>query len=174
MKLVFVQMSIILLWFFLDISIGKIIFHPTKDYAISLVVRFFQNPEMFNVKVVNFGYHKANPEEFQILMRSLNDENHYKVTLAVSDYNKTIISSRDRVYLLLVPSNHIRESYLFIDQISVKGLQSIKAIFLFNRDFTKEQFIRFHEQPKAENFDEIIYAFPSFAPPRGSFSYKVL
>lgn len=178
MKVVLFQILImIILWFLLDISFGKIIFQPKKDYAISLVSKLFQagtNPEIDSVQVVNFGYDTANPKEFQILMKSLNEETHFKVTLGFSDFDKTVLNPWDHIFLFLLSTNHIKETFLFIDQISFKGLNSIKAIILFNRDFTKEEFIKFHEKPRAENFDEIIYAFPSFAPPTSGRSYKVL
>lgn len=168
-------MSILLLWFCLDVSFGKIIFQPEKVYASSLVNRFVQtctNPVIKNVKVINFGYDVANPEEFQILMKSLHDENHSQVTLDFSDFDKTVLHPWDRVFLLLLPNNHIREVFMFIDQISYKGLHSIKAIVLLNSDITKAEFFKLHEKPQSQNFDEIIYVIP--APPKSGVYLKVL
>lgn len=177
MKVALFQILVVLLWSLLDISYGKIVFQPKKDYAISLVSKLFHastNPVIDNVKVVNFGYDTANPKEFHILMKSLNEENHSKVTLAFSDFDKTVLNPWDRVFLFLLSTNHIRETILFINQISFKGLNSIKAIILFDSSFTKEEFIKIHEKPRATNFGEIIYAFPSFSPPTSGFSYKVI
>lgn len=178
MKVVLFQMSILLLWFLLDVSFGKIIFQPKNVNVLSLVSHFFQavsNPEMDNVKVVNFGYDVAHPEEFQIVMKSLNEENHSKVTLALSDFDMTILNPWDRVFLLLLSTDHIKEACIFIDRIHVKKLHSIRAMILFNHVLaSREEFLKLHEKPRAENFDEIIYAHPSVAPHTSGLSDKVL
>lgn len=159
-----IQMLNLVLLLYLETAYGKIIFRQKKDYAVGLVKHFLQKdifPNIRNVKVINFGYETGNTDQFDILMKSLH-EKHAEVTVTLSDFDKTTLDQSDHVLLLLLTLNHIEKVFQFIDRIGFEKLELINAVMVFSHDFTKEGFAKLYENPQANNFYQIIYAFPSF------------